>query len=165
MFKVIIKESEPQSFSFPPLFLIRVGRFFINWSSLAVYPKPVLQGLSFTAVFLWKVVFPPWYFIGLGDFSLTSLSHSPTFWIEFWITCILLGCGAVLALRDIARRFLFLTLQSVGFLPQFSTGLRGFLSMAVYQIITLINNFSSSVLSELRGFFINNTFDSILSSS
>ena len=79
-----------------------------------------------------EVGFPPQSPIGLGSFSSTSLSH-PVSWIEFQIACILPGCGAALALGAIARRFLFLTLQGVGFPPQLPAGLGGFLSTAVYQ--------------------------------
>ena len=136
------KKSEPQSFGFPPQFPARVGRFFINWSVTfsAVYPKPVLQGPLVNAVPLWKVGFPSQSPIGLGGFSSTSLSHH-IFRIEFQIACILPGYGAALALAAIAKRFLFLTLQSVGFPSQFLTRLGSFLSMAVYQTIILIFRF------------------------
>ena len=40
--------------------------------------------------------------------------------------------------------------------------LGGFLLISVYQTIILIINFSSLILSELRSFFIGNTFNYIL---
>ena len=76
--------------------------------------------------------------MGLGGFSSTSLFYSPASWIKFQIACILPGYKAVLALEAIAKRFLFLNLQGVGFLSQFPVRLRDFLLTAVYQTITFI---------------------------
>ena len=85
MFRVTTKESEPRSFSFLPSSPLGLGGFLSidQLSSSAVYPRPVLQGLSFNAAFLQEVGFPPQSPIGLGGFSSTSLSHSPASRIEF----------------------------------------------------------------------------------
>ena len=74
---------KPQSFGFPLQVPTRVGRFFINWSFLAIYPRQVLQGLSFNATFLQEVGFPRQSPIGLGGFSLTRLPFFHALRVEF----------------------------------------------------------------------------------
>ena len=126
------KKSEPQSFGFPPQFPTMGGRFFFylidQLSPQRLIPSGVARALS-TVTLFWEVGFPPQFLIRLGGFLSTCLSHSPASRIEFWssqsskcsrssqIACILPGFGAVLAFGAIAKKFLFLTLQGVGFPP------------------------------------------------
>ena len=146
---------KPQSFGFPPPFPTKgweafywlISYLFSGLSQAVLQGllfKAVRQGLSFNAAFFREVGFPPQSPIGLGGFSSTRLPPSHALRVEFsklpnrshptWVRSCLSPWGY-------SKKVLFLTLQGVGFLPQFPAGLRDFLLTAVYQTIIFIFRF------------------------
>ena len=104
----------------------------------------------------WEVGFPPQFPTGLGGFSSTRLPPSHALRVEFsklpnrshptWVRSCLSPWGY-------SKKVLFLTLQGVGFPPQFPAGLGDFLLTAVYQTIILIFQFSLLSSYCVRRFF------------
>ena len=102
--RLLLKNLSHDLSVFLPCFLLELEGFLLIDLLWQFISSGAVRAPS-TVTLFWEVGFLPQFLTGLGGFSVTSVSHSPAFRLEFLFACVLPGCGAVLAFRAITRRF------------------------------------------------------------